>query len=684
MKDDYDNISFEIYKKTKFLNGIQKLGEEMVWLELNKRKGEQNSLLFAYEDFCKKNDIKIPLPKRRNTAILELKHTSDKTLTHSKYKSKASNKSLNISINNQFSFKSKNIKGSKSKKENQSTKSIINVKNKSRKSAIINVNDKSIKKLDIDKKTINYLKFVNKRCSFDNNILKPNLHKNSDKTIKNSSNNDKSSKRNELDSGDSLENFEIEIVKPEEFNKSITTDNNLISQNNNKKNSTDKMYYKEMKLLNNKINKINKKRDTIIEEKLSQVQSLPKINQNTDDIIQNKKKIYTPIYLRDDQINGRLKIKYELIEKKRRMDKENEEKKLMMEIKSKNPPKQYDEENWKNFVEKQFKWKEEINIKKKESEMLKYEIIRKQRNKNKMSSGSRNIMQKMIKKYIAMDDDVFFRLYDDYKKRGERIESLNKYYMPSFRPKIKKYKKFINKEIIKQNNTDIFITNFDKDNYFLDSQLSIDRNYKNYFLPINKKANRSSLCASPIVTHSHVGRHNQKNRSKNNCCYCANESITIRNKNKRNNKYSSIDINSALPFKSTIDNTFQNMSKNKAIDFMSISESCSQNKNNISNTHDQSLIYEKIHKRNNKKMEINKLNYSEKKNKINNGITNQLQLFKQHIIKNNLNRKGNGKKYINSFDNNNNNIHYNKTFEVYNKANNKYSDFFNFDNIDEL
>ena len=665
MNDDYDNLSFEIYKKIKLLNGIQKLGEEMVWLELNKRKGEQNNLLFDYEDFCKKNDIKIPLPKRRNTAILELKHTSDKTLTQSKYKNKVSNKNLNNSINNQFSFKSKNIKGSKTKKEKQSTNSIINVKNKSRKSAIINVSDKSIKKLDIDPKKINYLKFVNKRCSFDNNILKQNLHRNSDNTNKNSSNNDKSSKRNELDSGDSLENFEIEIVKPEECSKSITTDNNLIFQNNNKKNSIDKMYYKEMKLLNNKINKINKKRDTIAEEKLSQVHSLPKINQNTDDIIQNKEKKYIPIYLRDDQINGRNMIKNALMEKKRRIDKENEEKKLMMEIKSKKPPKQYDEENWKNFVEKQFKWKQEVDIKKKEAEMLKYEIIRKQSNKNKMNSESRNITDKMIKKYIAMDD-VFSRLYDDYKKRGERIESLNKYYMPPFRPKIKKYKKFINKEIIKQNNTDIFITNFDKDNYFLDSQLSIDRNYKNYFLPINKKTN------------------SQKNRSKNKCCYCANKSIEIRNKNKRNNKYSSIDTNSALPYKSTIDNTFQNISKNKAIDFMSISESFSQNKNNISNTYEQSLIYEKIQKRNHKKMEIAELNNSKKKNKIDHGITTEKQLFKQHIIKNNLNRKGRGKKYNNSFDNNNNNIHYNKTFEVYNKANNKYSDFFNFDNIDEL
>jgi hypothetical protein len=199
-----------------------------------------------------------------------------------------------------------------------------------------------------------------------------------------------------------------------------------------------------MKQLRNKMNKLQIKREKMIEEKLISVQSLPNINNKKNNIIFKNKKKYIPIYLRPDQFNGRLMTKNALNEIKRQLEIEYEENKVMMEIKSRKPQKKYDEENWNKFVEKQYKWKEEVDIRKKAAELMKYEKIRKQSNKNKMSLRSRNLVKKMIKKNKTMDD-VFLRLYNDFEKRGEKKESLISYYMPPFKPTISKYKKFINK-----------------------------------------------------------------------------------------------------------------------------------------------------------------------------------------------------------------------------------------------
>jgi hypothetical protein len=255
----------------------------------------------------------------------------------------------------------------------------------------------------------------------------------------------------------------------------------------------------------------------------------------------------------------------------------------------------------------------------------------------------------MIKKNKTMDD-VFLRLYNDFEKRGEKKESLISYYMPPFKPTISKYKKFINKR--KNNKTDIFITNFDKNNFFLNSQISIN---KNCFLQI-------------------INKSKGKKQSKHKCCYCTNE--IIKNGNKKNSKYNSVDTNSIFAYKSTNDNTFQNNSGNNINDFGSITNSYTLNKTNM---FDQSLTLETIQKKKNKKIiNLKKGNIYQKINKGNNGITNEKQIIKQHIFKKNWNN------FNNSYDNY---LHYNKSFEIYNNNDNnkyKYKSFFDFDNIDEL
>ena len=87
-----------------------------------------------------------------------------------------------------------------------------------------------------------------------------------------------------------------------------------------------------MKNLERKRKKLNKERQLIIEKKMSEMQEKPELNANTIDILTKKNNIYIPIQERAAQIHSRKLTQIILHDKQKQIDKENEEKKDLEEI----------------------------------------------------------------------------------------------------------------------------------------------------------------------------------------------------------------------------------------------------------------------------------------------------------------------------------------------------------------
>ena len=693
--------------KIKFSNAVQNIGDQMARLVfLKKNIVDNDNLLFTYDDFYKKHQDKFGgLNKKSFNSLTKRDNNSNKSILKSSLKKKANKKT---SFNSSHDFPIKKVSsGNKSKFSKNNSQDKINDSNNikdegnkkyvkyinNRKSVVVNPNY-FIKLNDTNPQKIQALKFINKKNSESNNEEKKssipennkinddnsnninkynsfsnnknytnknsinnsknNTKRNSEKSNKNSSINDKTIK-NKSSEFDELDNFDIEIIKSNILEYSSETSNNgsinrLMTDNFNSKlkgkRGSDRLYYIEMRNLKKKYERINKKRTKIIEEKLSHMKSAPKINKNTIDIMAKKSKEYIPIQERAAQIHSKHLTQIILNDLQNKMEKEDEENKEIGEIKKYKNNKKYNEKDWNNFVNSQFQWKDEINFKRKAEEILKYKIYKKNNNKPYMNSQSRNIINKRIKKNASMDN-VYIRLYNDFEERGERQEILNNKYIPSFQPLKRNinYKKFINKKIIHKNNSELIITNFNKDNYFLESQISLNGSLNNNY--INKNYN----C------------------SRNKCKYCYNKNIN----NKNNIKTNLINNSTIFVNKSTDDNTFR-VSKFGTIDSILPTESYISNKNyyNYKNGLKRPLN-NNITK--GKKQNIIRLNKTIKHKQLNNKyIEEEKQICKENPFYNEIFEVENLKP-------NKNGKNINKTISI---IGNKYKKFFDFDNIENL
>lgn len=693
----------------KFSIGVQNIGDEMARLVFSKKANiDDNNLVFTYDDFYKKNPGKLGgLKKKSFNNLPKRDNNSNKSVLKSSLKMKTNKKT---SFNSTHDFPIKKVSsGNKSKlsKLSKNNSQDLGVKineskdegnkkyvkfNQNRMSVVVNpnyyinqkdtnpknpffkfINKKNEEKTIEEKKSskkFNNLIPENTKINDDNNInnkstysnnnninnknsinnSKINTKRNSDKSNKNSSINDKTFKNKSSDF-DELDNFDIEIIKPNILDESIETSSGSINglstdKINSKlrgKRGSDRLYYVEMRNLQKRAIRINKKRTKIVEEKLSHMKPAPKINKNTIKIMAKKNKEYIPIQERAAQIHSKHLTQTILYDLQNKMEKEDEENKEIEYMKKYKNPKTYNEKDWNNFVNKQFQWKEEINFKRKAEEILKDDIYKKYNNRPYMNSKSRNIINKRIKKNASMDN-VYMRLYNDYEEREERQEILNKKYMPSFRPLKRNinYKKFINKKLIHKNNSEIIITSYNKDNYFLESQISLNGD-------LNNNNNYKYNC------------------SRNKCKYCY-----IKNENNKNNiKIKPINNSTLFVNKSTNDNTFR-VSKFGTIDSILPTESCISNHNyyNYKNGLKLSLNNDNIKK--GKKQNIIRLNKVIKPLLNNNYKEEEKQIYKENNFINEIYEREN-------FCESRKNI--NKTISA---IGNKGKKFFDFDNIEDL
>ena len=475
-----------------------------------------------------------------------------------------------------------------------------------------------------------------------NSLLKERNINNTNNFIRKQSNNITNTYIDNDDSYSSeLDNYDIEIIKPENPNyfRNITKNYSKIKA----KKGLDRLYYVEMKNLKRKRNKLDKERQLIIEKKMSEMQEKPELNANTIDILAKKNNIYIPIQERAAKIHSRKLTQIILHDKQKQLDKENEEKKDLEEIRLHKSKKKYDPDEWNEFVQSQNDWIKDVNYKRKAAQILQ---IRKYNYKPKMNPKSRNLINKLTKKNVSMDD-VYNRLYNDVEDREERQKILDKNYIPSFKPRQgnQKYIKFINKRKNK-NIPELFITSYDKNNYFLNSQISIDGGH-----------------IYPMNSRNHIIERN--NRCK--YCYLKNE------KNKNSTKSSTIDNSTIFTNKSTYENTFGFFSKVANIEPNLVTESCiSSNPRNFYNNYrinksfDNKMMYNDNCKRNHN---IIRLNKHLKQNRMNINNINEEKLKYYQKLKN----------YNNRNNYNNNPLNYNETINI---TSDKYKNHFNIDNIE--
>ena len=270
-----------------------------------------------------------------------------------------------------------------------------------------------------------------------------------------------------------------------------------------------------MKNLKKKRNKLDKERKLMIQKKMNSLQPIPIINDNSQNLV-SKMGEYVPIQERAAQIHCRHLTQIILNEELTRIERQNKEEKEMNDIKKKLKIRRYDEKQWDKFAESCFKWKEEVNYKRKATEIFRNNMEKKVNFKPKINENSKNIMKKMQKGNNSVDD-VFNRLYNDYEEHKVRQKILYDENLLVFYPKINKFKyKKQRKYNNCNNNFDSFITDDRKDNFFLDSHnlinVDIINTQRNKKIKNIKNANKFVNKNNNII--SNIKKKPQKNGNK--------------------------------------------------------------------------------------------------------------------------------------------------------------------------
>ena len=245
-------------------------------------------------------------------------------------------------------------------------------------------------------------------------------------------------------------NVTVEIINPVLLKKLHDDSFDDINTNNNKNNKNNKiklnnkvkksrirkstLYEREMRNLNRKNKKLEKKREQLYYDKIKHLKPGPEIDPYSEEIIEGKE-IYIPIDKRAAKLHS-LKITKRILneENNKIKQKEKEDEELKKDI-SRN--KIFDQDEWDNFLERQYVWKDELEYKKKAAQ-----IYKNNENKNKFFKPKINNKSKSIIKDIQYGndviDEVFVRLYNDFEEHKERQKLRNDQSLPTFKPKIYK------------------------------------------------------------------------------------------------------------------------------------------------------------------------------------------------------------------------------------------------------
>ena len=337
---------------------------------------------------------------------------------------------------------------------------------------------------------------------------------------------------------------------------------NLKSISNKRKN----IYEREMKHLKYKNKILDAKRQKLIQEENKLMKESPGLNSISDLIIQ-KKGNYIPLFERACQIHNQHLTNIILNEEKNKKQIFETENEL---LRSKNN-KKYNKEDWENFIENQLKWKDDILYKRKVAKIY-------QDNKNdeiyqfkpKINNNTEKIIQRLNKENDYFQKDIFERLYNDKDEHEERQKMRDLLSLPSFQPKINKYKQKKNKGFNKYNsNKKIIIqeterrNQIEKENEFLMKKLNQfnNNNNSNQYLNNNNyeneneipiqiiNKNEKSFSVTPDNSERIDNLINEKKENRTNSVTSEEEIIDNDNENNKSENINNISISTPDIFK---------------------------------------------------------------------------------------------------------------------------------------
>ena len=236
------------------------------------------------------------------------------------------------------------------------------------------------------------------------------------------------------------ENYQYEIVDPNLLKEELIDSSDEFENFNNKINNNQKktkmkknIYEREMNHLKRQKEKLEKKRKKIENDEIKELKPGPGLNPVSRDIIE-KRIQYIPLEKRVPLIQSMKETKGILNRENKRIKEYNED---MIELnKNVSKHKNFDEEEWDKFVNRQNQWKNEKLYKIKAANILRDNVSKKIFFKPKINENSKQIIKDIQNGNENMIDEVYIRLFNDYEEHKQRQNLRNEQSLPSFHPKL--------------------------------------------------------------------------------------------------------------------------------------------------------------------------------------------------------------------------------------------------------
>ena len=346
------------------------------------------------------------------------------------------NTNANLNLNTYYNINTNNNVNNNNDINNNLEIDENNEFNQSSQSNSNNINNSNNNEYDNLK---NYENYLNKNKNIDENINSNYLNIQKNKYNKESINDeDETSENKEVrNKNENIEEETIYYSPSLEYSFEDSSDDTNISRSNYINNKSKKLTLYEREIRNREVrNKIlEKKRE---QNKINEVKNLkphPKMDKNSKKII-NAQKNYVPIEERAAKIHSMKLAKQILIEEEKKYQKWKEEMDAIYIRKMRT--KNFDKEEWDEFVKSQYQWKDEVQYKIRAAQIFRKNVYKKYFFKPNISKKSKSIIKDLQKGNDSFIDEVFVRLFNDYEERKERQKFINENSLPSFKPKISK------------------------------------------------------------------------------------------------------------------------------------------------------------------------------------------------------------------------------------------------------
>ena len=384
----------------------------------------------------------------------------------------------------------------------------------------------------------NYENYLNKNKNIDENINSNYLNIQKNKYNKESINDeDETSENKEVrNKNENIEEETIYYSPSLEYSFEDSSDDTNISRSNYINNKSKKLTLYEREIRNREVrNKIlEKKRE---QNKINEVKNLkphPKMDKNSKKII-NAQKNYVPIEERAAKIHSMKLAKQILIEEEKKYQKWKEEMDAIYIRKMRT--KNFDKEEWDEFVKSQYQWKDEVQYKIRAAQIFRKNVYKKYFFKPNISKKSKSIIKDLQKGNDSFIDEVFVRLFNDYEERKERQKFINENSLPSFKPKISKNSSqkllYRNEKIPNRCNSNSVMSISKINNSKNDYRNDIYNNFnKNKTRNKNQNNNIPKTKSQNIINEINININNNDKKSLNNKSYSV-----IKDNNEKNYLY---------------------------------------------------------------------------------------------------------------------------------------------------